>query len=91
MVMSALEDEETQKAGMVMVGYNTGPKSCMDIQAVWGVMKLRRVLPFRVVGMHYCYDDFKMRPMMTLAMLIMGSHGRMRFRAHYGKETYTQI
>jgi hypothetical protein len=86
MVMAALEDENTQKAGMVIVGYNMGPKRALDRQAVWGIQKLRRVLPMRVVGMHYCYDDFKMRPMMTLAMLVMGSHGRMRFRAHYGKQ-----
>ena len=85
MVMAALEDEDTQKAGVVMVGYNMGAKLELDCHAVWAIMKLRRALPIRVVGMHYCYDDFKTRPMMSLAMLVMGSHGRMRFRAHYGK------
>jgi hypothetical protein len=64
MIMTALEDEETQKVGIVL---------------------LRKTLPMRVVGMHYCYDSFKMRPMMSLAMLVMGATSRLRFRAHYGE------
>jgi hypothetical protein len=85
MVMTALEDEETQKLGIVLLGYNMGAKSVVDRPAVWAIQKLRKALPMRVVGMHYCYDSFKMRPMMTLAMLVMGATSRVRFRAHYGE------
>jgi hypothetical protein len=85
MIMTALEDPETQKAGLVLVGYNMGEKRAMDRQAVWAIQRLRKVLPMRVVGMHYCYDDFKFRPMMTVAMLVMGAMNRVRFRAHYGE------
>jgi hypothetical protein len=57
----------------------------VDRPAVWAIEKLRKALPMRVVGMHYCYDSFKMRPMMSLAMLVMGATSRVRFRAHYGE------
>lgn len=83
--MTALEDEETQKKGIVLLGYNMGAKSVVDRPAVWAIEKLRKALPMRVVGMHYCYDSFKMRPMMSLAMLVMGATSRVRFRAHYGE------
>ena len=84
MVMTALQDVETQKLGLVLVGYNMGEKRVVDRMAVYAIQKVRKVLPMRVMGMHYCYDDFKLRPMMTLAMLVMGATGRVRFRAHYG-------
>jgi hypothetical protein len=86
MAMTALEDSDTQKSGIVLVGYNMGEMRLVDRPAVWAIQRLRKVLPMRVVGMHYCYDDFKMRPMMSIAMLVMGATGRVRFRAHYGKQ-----
>jgi hypothetical protein len=84
MIMAALEDEETQKAGIVMVGYNMGPNRIMDRKAAFSVQSVKRHLPCRIGSIHYCYDDFRFRPMMTVAMLIMGPVNRVRFRAHYG-------
>ena len=82
--MTALEDVETQRNGVVLVGINVGPKRAVDRTAVWTTQRVRKTLPIRVTGMHYCYDDFKMRPMMSIAMLVMGATSRVRFRAHYG-------
>lgn len=89
MVMTALEDEQTQKNGIVLVGYNIGPKRTVDVKAVFAVQGVKRYLPLRIGSIHYCYDDMKFRPMMTVAMLIMGVTNRIRLRGHYG--TFLQI
>jgi hypothetical protein len=83
-VMMALEDVETQTAGVVMVGFNMGSKRVVDRKAAFAVQSTKRVLPFRVVSIHYCYDDVRFRVMMTLGMLMMGASRRVRFRAHFG-------
>ena len=85
MVMTAIHDESTQKNGLVFVGYNMGKNRIVDRTMAWNVSQLRKVLPMRITGVHYCYDDFKMRPMITVATLVMGTTNRVRFRSHYGK------
>ena len=82
--MTALQDIETQQRGFVIVGYNMGSQRVLDRKAAGAIQTTRRMLPMRVAAMHYCYDDWNMRPMMTVAMMIMGSHNRVRCRAHYG-------
>ena len=85
LVMVMLEDPETQKSGLVMVGTNTGKDARVDRSAVWNIQRIySHALPMRIVSIHYCYDNFAVRPMMTLAMLVMGASSRVRFRAHYG-------
>ena len=79
-----MEDDETQKAGMVMIGYNMGPKRVVDRTAAFAVQSVRRYLPLRLGSTHFCYDDRKMTVMMTVATLMMGATRRVRFRAHYG-------
>lgn len=88
-VMAALEDVETQKMGIVMIGFNMGSKRVVDRQAAFAVNSLKRYVPFRVGSIHYCYDDMRFRVMMTMAMLLMGAMQRVRFRAHFGN--YTEV
>jgi hypothetical protein len=85
MVMTAIRDVATQKNGLVFIGYNMEKTCVVDRTAAWCVSQMRKILPMRIIGMHYCYDDFRMRPMMAVAMLVMGGANRVRFRAHYGK------
>ena len=82
--MTALEDVETQKNGIVMVGYNMGAKRVVDRELAFSIQFVMRMLPFRMVSIHYCYDDVRFRVMITLAMLMMGASRRVRMRAHYG-------
>eukprot|EP00934_Nitzschia_sp_Nitz4_P008950 Nitzschia sp. Nitz4//scaffold18_size181773//8608//10629//NITZ4_001890-RA/size181773-snap-gene-0.254-mRNA-1//1//CDS//3329539936//8940//frame0 len=84
MMMTALEDTQTQKRGIVLVGYNVGPNRVVDRKAVFAVLSVCRHLPMRIASIHYCYDDMKFRPMMTIAMLIMGATNRVRLRGHFG-------
>jgi hypothetical protein len=85
MAMAALEDEETQKHGFIMVGCNMGPKRVVDRNAASVVTKIRQIIPMRVVAVHYLYDDFRMRPMLFVVMSLSKAYGRVRVRAHYGE------
>jgi hypothetical protein len=55
-----------------------------DLQIVRNIGKLRNALPIRCVCAHVCYNDPLMVPIMSLSMFLMGTHTRLRFRAHYG-------
>lgn len=84
-IMLALQDVQTQQNGFVMVGFNTGKNRVMDRGAAWAIQKISRLIPMRIASIHFCYDSFTMKPMMTVAMMIMGARRRVRFRAHYGE------
>lgn len=84
MAMTMIEDIETQRKGHIIIGCNVGPKRTVDRQCAFNIHKVRRAMPLRQCGIHFCYDDLRMIPMMTMAMLFMGASGRVRFRPHYG-------
>ena len=45
MVMTAAQDVETQRRGMVLIGFNVGPHRRVDRKVAWNVHKIRRILP----------------------------------------------
>ena len=61
-----------------------GAKRVVDREVAFAIQYVMRILPFRMVSIHYCYDDVRFRVMMTFAMLMMGATRRVRLRAHYG-------
>lgn len=75
---------ETQRNGIIFIACSVGPNRRVDRQLGWNLHKVRAALPVRTVGMHFCYDDVRIIPMMTVGMLVMGATGRVRVRAHYG-------
>jgi hypothetical protein len=83
--MTATEDIETQKRGIVGLAYNVGPASRSDRHAVFKNGKLCAALPLRFVAMHYCYDDPRMKTLLNVAMFVFGRHIRMRCRTHCGQ------
>jgi hypothetical protein len=85
MIMVATQDIETQRKGLILIGCNVGPQRRVDRRLAWNVHKVRQALPLRQMGIHYCYDDLRMMPMMTIGMLVSSASSRVRFRAHYGK------
>ena len=84
--MAMLEDESAQKKGIVMLQYLVGraethPKF-LDLFKYSNL--LTEGLPFRVAGVHFCYDLRELRPFMFLAQQVASRDYRVRFRAHYG-------
>jgi hypothetical protein len=86
MAMTALEDEETQKQGIVFLSYAVG-QPVLQRSGVFKLSNIFSVLPLRIVGIHVCVDDPKARLLATFATLLIESRHRVRFRCHCGKQT----
>jgi hypothetical protein len=86
-LMAALEDEDTQRKGMVSVLYNIelGKAEPDYPELLKNSHMINDALPFRNVAVHYCYDSASLRPAMTLYQLVVSGNIRLRFRAHYGE------
>jgi hypothetical protein len=82
------DDEEAQQRGVVGCAYCVGGDFSIDglPQFLPKTAKLRNALPARFVSFHICYNDPKMFPIVSLVMFIVGTHTRMRSRAHYGSD-----
>jgi hypothetical protein len=87
MLMSSVEDdEEAQRRGNVGLVYCVDGGIDFDMKNVRKKTLLRSAVPVRFQSAHICYNDPMMLPFVSLAMIIMGSRNRMRFRAHYGSD-----
>jgi hypothetical protein len=93
-LMCAVEDEETQKKGIVSVVYNVEPKSPLanDPRIYLNVYQLLPALPIRMMGAHYCVQDSGLRRFMSSIRVAMSRELRLRSRVHHGSHqecTYT--
>ncbi len=88
MVMTAVEEEETQKRGMVGLFYFVGATSFEFDRKVVEVNNrlsgLLKCLPFKFTAMHICFDDPRLSMIKSLLMLTMGRDSRVRLRIHVG-------
>jgi len=84
--MSALEDEETQRRGIVCVVYNVEPRSPLsnDPRIYLNVYQLLPKLPIRMMGAHYCVQDAHLRLFMSSIRIAMSREVRLRSRVHHG-------
>ena len=57
----------------------------LDREAVWKMAKLVADLPTKFKGIHYCYDNAKVKMLFALAMYVWEKHARIRCRLHCGK------
>ena len=85
--MSALQDEDTQRNGLVVVVLSVG--SCSDSTRLTPFLvraqKVARTFPVRLAGFHYAYDSRLMYPFVTFTRFLFGSYLRGKFMAHFGK------
>jgi hypothetical protein len=84
------DDDEAQKRGVVGCAYLVGCDLNPDLQRIRKVANLRNALPVRIVSLHVCYNNPRMIPVFSMAVLVMGTHTRVRFRAHYGSNEECQ-
>ena len=90
-MMAAVEDEETQKRGFVVLFHFVGSTLVSGIASdiTLGKMSasLLSCLPIKFTSIHICFDDPRFRIMNALLMLQMGRERRVRLRMHYGTHT----
>ena len=97
--MVALENPTAQKRGLVHVQYEVGQTKpdtkdiCsssakvsgyeVDLEYAQNGNMLADVLPVRMVGIHFCYDDIRLRLASSLFSVLRLS-SQLRFKFHYG-------
>lgn len=83
---SIARDVETQKKGIVYVGYQLGdePQQCEHFQTMKLASNVRSAVPDRIVGAHFCYNHKSVEKFATGIALYLHKDGRHRFRTHFG-------
>ena len=84
MMMSVLENPNTQNIGLVVVGYEVGEYVPVDNELTRLMFRLCRSLPLRYVSSHSCYSESPMQKVMDLVVHMISSYTRLRFRIHHG-------
>jgi hypothetical protein len=93
-VTSAMfEDVLTQRSGAVLIIYNVGyyPESRIDREIPKRQAKMSLGLPFKPVGIHGCFDDHRMKIVMSMAIAVANTFSRARFRMHHGTSPFFLI
>ena len=87
--MSAAEDEDVQKKGLVLLGYNIDSIAAFQTEAVKGVILnqqyITKAVPLRFSVFHYLYNSPALRVAMSLTLTLLGRELRLRFRDHFGE------
>jgi hypothetical protein len=84
--MGLVQQEDVQRKGVVVVLYSVGlpPSAVFDFEFMRMGSSLPRALPIRLV-LHYCYDDYRLTPVINLTRFGTGKNARLRFRTHFGE------
>mmetsp|Transcript_20676 Transcript_20676/g.50794 ORF Transcript_20676/g.50794 Transcript_20676/m.50794 type:complete len:456 (+) Transcript_20676:138-1505(+) len=86
-VDSASREEETQKKGFVSVFWYIGPRVVLPSLGLFRkIHSTRLAMPHRMCGLHVCFDDKSLRPLVSGFRYFFDKHARKRFRVHYGDE-----
>lgn len=80
-----LRDEETRKNGMVLIFYNVGSKTSPDRKFCFALNDFKKGVPTPFVSFHICYDNPRVRPILSLLLSTLGTFLTVRCRSHYGK------
>ena len=84
MIMSILQDKETQLRGIVIIWYGIGQQKfgnrTSQYYQIWNAM------PTRLAGYHHCSEDQKIvSPLIPMVSSILESASLCRIRFHHGK------
>jgi hypothetical protein len=95
LLMAEIEDEETQKKGMVAILVNIGKNRIVKFEKSCArqLSTLTGSLPCRWAALHFCFDDPASSVLGAIVMLMVESRVRARFREHEGEfreECYLQ-
>ena len=85
--MTALQDEDTQRNGIVVIALNVGPNReyFEEVPFLMRDQKVARAFPCRLAGFHYVYDAKFLYPLVTFTRFLFGSYLRGKYMTHCGK------
>jgi hypothetical protein len=69
-----------------VISYQNGPfaSETFDRSVFKSVMDLGKILPVKIAGYHFCFDDVRFRMIWGLATVFVGKEARLRSRDHEG-------
>lgn len=81
------EDDSIQANGIVEVFQFSGALNRQQLVTEHLTKGLKGVmcLPIRFAGIHFCYDNPALKPILSLAQMAFGASNRLRLRPHCGK------
>ena len=90
-MMTMLEDEETQKSGVILVMYATGDTADLFhtspnhpmYEAFWKWPRIFPYVPHRIEALHFWYDDPAVKPLLAVLQMGAGPYYRQRLRVHF--------
>mmetsp|Transcript_17564 Transcript_17564/g.43220 ORF Transcript_17564/g.43220 Transcript_17564/m.43220 type:complete len:472 (+) Transcript_17564:162-1577(+) len=83
------QDEDLQHKGVVAILYFAGKKaSAISLNLVKDIYRVRLCMPHVLDAMHYCYENKKMRPLVSGLRFFVGKRARMRCRVHFGNQEH---
>jgi hypothetical protein len=86
MMMAALEDEETQKKGVVVIDYLLSNPGRLDPALIQIISSTMKALPRRVGGCHFCVTGYASRAWIALIRrFFLPKDLRLRSRVHDGE------
>ena len=80
-----------QKKGVVMVWYDFSYDLKLEAELMIKGVKFVQSVPWRTAGVHFCSTKPQFGSFATFVHFALGRAGRLRFRAHSGKEKETYI
>ena len=86
--MTALNDEETQRKGIIIISYSVGAEKATDKDSAWCIAHLCRILPIPTSVFHGCSDNPEHRVALSVAQLSLGTQLRIRCRLHFGTSIF---
>mmetsp|Transcript_25511 Transcript_25511/g.60125 ORF Transcript_25511/g.60125 Transcript_25511/m.60125 type:complete len:1022 (+) Transcript_25511:182-3247(+) len=93
----ALEDEEIERKGAVLVYYTIGASDSVERHGVDGhrsrIRELGNVLdalPMRVAAIHWCVENVAMKQAANLSVMMLGRSNFVRVRCHSGSDRDVQ-
>ena len=88
--MSALEDVETQKRGVVALLYHLGVKAAPEPKFYFKMPLIATAIPMHMASGHMCLDDSNFLPLISMFLSTLDSVKRPRHKLHRGK-SFRQI
>jgi hypothetical protein len=85
-VMSLIEDEESQKKGIVIINYDMGDFSFDQFDRFGLQISARSLLdtPMKMVSMHHCFSDGRFRFIVKFVLNLLGLDMQARVKLHQG-------
>jgi hypothetical protein len=84
--MGLAQDDDVDFKGAVLVLYTVGlpPSAAFDLELMKKASGLPQAVPFSP-AVHFCYDDYRLTPLISLFQMGAGKTTRLRFRTHFGE------